>query len=276
MSKIALHTWHYDVTLLQREMLSTLATLEGWCGRPRILDVDDSIHLRRGGATAKYLAQQCDRIICGNQHLASIYEQWNNDVLILPTAVDVNKYRPRPAVTKSNVILGWIGSSSNLRYLEAIEPALAMLLDDNPCAKLHVVCDEPPCTKTIQADRIQFTKWSEDAEVGLIQSFDIGLMPLQDSPWARGKCSFKMLQYLSCGLPVVVAPVGMNADVLKLGDVGIGVTTISQWVEALSFLLQDEAARLRLGLEGRKVVVRHFSIETLAPLYARYLNLGAH
>lgn len=270
---VSLNSRRYDVTLLQREMLSTFATLERWTGSPRVLDVDDSIHLFRGGAMAKSLASHCDRIICGNPYLAEIYKQWNSDVVILPTAVDTIRYCPNTlSVSNETIVLGWIGTSANLHYLEAIEPALATVLNEYQNTKLHVVCDKPPQMRLICPDRVEFTQWSVENEVAAIQSFSIGLMPLQDSPWARGKCSFKMLQYMACGLPVVVSPVGMNADVLKLAYLGYGPTSLSEWCDMLMHLIVDEDARLQLGHNGRQIAVQEFSVAALTPKFAKYLR----
>ena len=273
MAGVALKSRRHDVTLLQREMLSTFATLERWSGRPRVLDVDDAIHLFRGGATARTLAMQCDRIICGNPHLAEIYRKWNSDVVVLPTAVDTERYCPRASgAVRDTIVLGWIGTSANLRYLQAIEPALVMVLQRHPQAMLHIVCDKPPKLQAVAPSRVQYTPWSAASEVEAIQSFSIGLMPLEDSPWARGKCSFKMLQYMACGLPVVVSPVGMNADVLKLGEIGGGADTVAEWVEELVHLVEDDAARVRLGRNGRQIAEREFSVASLAPRFAGYLR----
>lgn len=273
MASVALKSQSYDVTLLQREMLSTFSTLERWTGRPRVLDVDDAIHLYRGGTMAKTLALQCDRIICGNPHLAEIYRQWNHDVVVLPTAVDTERYCPSATGAPGDgVVLGWIGTSANLKYLHDIEPALLAVIKQHPHVQLHVVCDKPPQMQDIPPERLQFTPWSAAIEVPAIQSFSIGLMPLEDSAWARGKCSFKMLQYMACGLPVVVSPVGMNADVLKLGGIGYGTATLAQWVDVLVDLVTDDAARSRLGLKGRQIVVGEFSVAALAPRLAGFLS----
>ena len=161
MTRVTLQSRRYDVTLLQREMMSTLATLERWTGRPRVLDVDDAIHLYRGGSPAKTLAKKCDRIICGNSHLAEIFQQWNSDVVVLPTAVDTERYCPRSSSTpRRHIVLGWIGTSANLRYLQAIEPALVTVLKQYPDVLLHVVCDKAPKMKKIKSERMQYTPWS--------------------------------------------------------------------------------------------------------------------
>lgn len=273
MAYAALQSHRYEVTLLQREMLSTFATLEGLTRSPRVLDVDDAIHLHRGGRTAQKIASHCDRIICGNNHLAEVYRQWNSDVVVLPTAVDAERYSPRKTVKSTDeIVLGWIGTSGNLPYLQIIEPAIVSVLKHHPRAKVHVVCDRPPQLPGIEPKRMQYTRWSSAIEVEAIQSFDIGLMPLEDTPWARGKCSFKMLQYMACGVPVAVAPVGMNNEILQLDDIGFGATSLTEWVDILDFLLSSESARLRLGLNGRQVVLREYSLKTLTPLFASYLG----
>jgi glycosyltransferase involved in cell wall biosynthesis len=273
MARIALQTRRYDVTLLQREMISTLATLERWTGRPRVLDVDDSIHLYRDGATTKSLAMHSDRIICGNPYLADIYRKWNSDVVVLPTAVDTDRYRPCEIESDGeSIVLGWIGTSANLRYLHEIGPALATVLKRHPKVMLHIVCNKPPKIQEVENSRVKYTPWSPAVEVSAIQSFDIGLMPLEDSLWARGKCSFKMLQYMACGLPVAVSPVGMNADVLGLGDIGRGPRTISEWEESLLELVENKQERLQMGIIGRQIVVREFSVVNLAPRFADFLR----
>lgn len=270
---VAIRSHRYDVTLLQREMVSTLTTLERCTGRPRVLDVDDAIHLYHNGDTAKALAAHCDRIICGNNYLAEIYRQWNSDVIVLPTGIDTQRYCPTAIMANHNdVVLGWIGTSSNLRYLQQIAPALAAVLKKHSNAILRVICDKAPNLPAIELSRVHYVPWSAEAEVAAIQSFSIGLMPLEDSPWSRGKCSFKMLQYMACGLPVVVSPVGMNSDVLKLGEIGYGATTLNDWVESLLHLIECDASRRRMGGNGRKIAESEFSVVSLAPLFAGYLR----
>lgn len=264
----------YDAVLLQREIMSSFVTLEPLTTRPRILDVDDAIFLQRGGAFAKRLAQLSDKVICGNNYLAEWFGRWNTNVDIIPTAVDTERYCPN-GVTKSSgqpLTIGWIGTSGNYKYLYEIEGALAKVIRAHPGTRLKVVGDQLPKFRNLTLDQLDFVPWSEAIEVQAIQSMDIGIMPLLDSPWARGKCSFKMLQYLAAGLPVVVSPVGMNAEILSLGELGIGATTEKQWVDGLIALLESKTLRARLGAEGRRVVESSFSIHVVAPQLARSLH----
>jgi glycosyltransferase involved in cell wall biosynthesis len=127
----------------------------------------------------------------------------------------------------------------------------------------------------VPSSRVDWVKWTERGEVTAIQSMDIGIMPLDDTTWTRGKCSYKMLQYMACGLPVVVSPVGMNAEVLSLGECGYGARTESQWVEGLVGLIEDWDLRQRLGAVGRRVVESNFSIQAVVPKLARCLLASA-
>lgn len=261
-----------DVTLFQRELLSTLVTLERLARAPRVLDVDDAIWLSRGGRAARRLAKWCDLVICGNSYIAEHFSPWNPRITVLPTAVDTDRYVPRTSTVGELPVIGWIGTSSNFPYLVGIEPALAAVLAARPDASVLIVSDRAPQLRALPPGRWRFQRWSAEREVADIQSMAVGLMPLADTPWARGKCSFKMLTYMACGVPAVVSPVGMNADVLAEGRVGLGVTGTSEWVEALCGLLDSADARREIGREGRRVAEARFSVRVVAPRLAALLK----
>lgn len=264
----------FDAVLLQREMLSSFITLEPFTKKPRILDVDDAIFLQRGGGFARRLAQISDRIICGNAYLADWFSAWNNHVTIIPTAVDTDRYVPvmSQAIIGEETVIGWIGTSGNLKYLYAIEPALAKVMKTHQNAKIRIVSDQRPEFHLIDMNRCEYIQWSEDIELNSIQGMDIGIMPLEESAWARGKCSFKMLQYMSCGLPVVVSPVGMNAEVLAMGNIGFGSATEESWIDALVALLDCVSLRSEMGAAGRQVAVESFSIHKIHHQIAKFIK----
>jgi glycosyltransferase involved in cell wall biosynthesis len=262
----------YDAVLLQREMLSSLTTLEGFTGRPRLFDVDDSIHLLRGGGFARKIASQCDRIIAGNEYLSEWYGRWNRNVSVLPTCVDTDRYAPPATRAGTGTTIGWIGTSANFPYLDSIEPALKRALDSDPALSLKVMADRAPVLPSIDPARWQFEQWSEAAEVAMIQSLDIGLMPLPDTDWTRGKCSFKMLQYMACGIPVIVSPVGMNVQVLAHGESGLAARDIEDWADAILALANAPDLRHRMGMMGRSVVESHYSVRSAAPKLAEILR----
>lgn len=270
---VVMATHHYDMVFFQRELISTFSTLEFLTRRPRVLDVDDAIFLRRGGRFTERLARQCELIICGNDYLADSFIRWNRNVCIIPTAVDTRRYSPKTAQAEDeHNVIGWTGMSSNFKYLYQMEYALAEVLKARADVIFRIIADASPNFRSIADDRIEFIRWSPESEVRNVQTMTIGIMPLADSAWERGKCSYKMLQYMACGVPVVVSPVGMNSQVLSMGAVGIGASTQNEWVEALLGLLSDTKVRSNMGMNGRSIVEKHFSIDVIAPRLAQCLR----
>ncbi|MEO3712059.1 glycosyltransferase family 4 protein [Roseateles flavus] len=246
-----------DLAFLQRHLLSTLHTAERALKIPYVFDVDDAIFLGTRGESADAIARGARHIICGNAFLADHFQRFG-PVTILPTAVDTDHFTARQAAP-ARPTLGWSGSSSGFPYLYAIEGALARVMQALPQVQLHIVADRPPAFRSLPTDRVQFTRWQPDIEVEVLKTFTVGLMPLEDSPWARGKCSFKMLTYMSCALPCVVSPVGMNREVLDLGACGLAAAGEQDWVEALQALLSDEALAWTMGQTGRRIVEQRFA-----------------
>ncbi|HEV7995845.1 MAG TPA: glycosyltransferase family 4 protein [Stellaceae bacterium] len=259
--------WNADVTLLHREMISTLCTFEGLTRRPRLLDVDDAIHLYRGGWAARKLARLADLVVVGNNWLAEAWRRWNGEVEVLPTAVDTAAYRVGPLPERPAI--GWIGSAGNLRYLEGIAPALGYVARRFPDVSIAVCCERAPDLPGLP---VRYVPWSAAAEADFLASITLGVMPLDDGPWERGKCSFKMLQYLAAGRPCVVSPVGMNREVLAQAEIGLAATTHAEWVAALSAILADRAGAQRLGAAGRALVEARYSLAALAPRLASLIR----
>lgn len=263
----------YDLTLLQREMISTYYTLERFTKKPRVLDVDDAIYLNGGGDFAKKIAQSCQHIVCGNEYLANWFSLWNRNISVQPTAVDTARYVPvKKAGSNENIIVGWIGTSSNLIYLNDIEPALCEIVRQYPHARIRIVSDTPPRFGAMDESKIEFIRWNAVSEVAHIQDFDIGLMPLRNTETAKGKCSFKMLQYMACGKPLVASPVGMNAQVLAKGHFGFAARSIDEWVDSLRNLITDATLRSSWGCTGRRVVEDNYSIDVIGPRFAALLK----
>lgn len=250
----------YDAVILQREFLSTLPTLEFLTKRPRILDVDDAIWMHRKGWAANTIARHADHIVCGNKFLAEYFEKFGKPVTIIPTPVDTRRFISETKVEPLRII-GWSGTSGGFRFLYSIQKALAAVLRDNQGWKLRIVSDAPPIFTDIPEENIEFIKWSVEDEVSTIASMDIGIMPLDDNEWSRGKCSYKMLLYMACEVPVVVSDCGMNTEVLAHGAVGYGAVTESDWHHYLTVLINDPVKRETAGKMGRKVVLDHYSVD---------------
>lgn len=268
-----LASYRHDISFLQRELLSTMITLEPLLKKPCVLDVDDAIFLFRQGETAKKLASLSELIICGNNYLADNFSQWCDQITVIPTAVDTNKFIPDKKINnaeKKNI--GWVGTSNNFQYLYRIAPALEIVLSKHKDVELKIISNKRPIFNSWLDKVVEFGHWTAKDEVSQIQKITIGIMPLNDGEWERGKCSFKMLQYMACGIPVVVSPVGMNKCVLSMGEIGFGASSQDEWVDSLDTLLNDPLTRQRLGNIGRTVVESNFSVEKIAKQLADTLK----
>jgi glycosyltransferase involved in cell wall biosynthesis len=263
----------YDVTLLQRELVSTLSTMERFTGRPRVLDVDDAVWLTsvRAERSFRSLVKMCDGVVCGNQFIADHVSQWNQNWILLPTAVDTERFRPGDAKPAAKLIIGWSGLHAGSKYLLGIERALFELLKTRKDAVLRVVSDSRPDFRFLQDSMVEFIRWSPDNEVRTIQEMSVGLMPIDDTLWSRGKCSYKMLLYMACGVPVVVSPFGMNKDVLAQSDVGFGAVSDEDWMTSIGRLLDDATQARSTGMRGREIVERHYSLAALSTRLGEYL-----
>jgi glycosyltransferase involved in cell wall biosynthesis len=270
--------------LLDRETLPRLSRR----GIPLVFDFDDAVFLsqpgggrwmellRRPRATTEALCQAADRVLAGNAFLAdfargAVGPQAADRVRIVPTAVDTRTMVPREH-GGSLPTLGWVGSDSTLPYLESLAPALRRVGERIPHRLLVVAGVARPRLPGVAFD---FVPWSADREAELVASLDVGLYPLDDTQWSRGKCGFKALQYLSCAVPCVASPVGVLSDIVRPGITGLHASDDDGWVEACSRLLSDAAERRRMGDAGRALVKARYSVETVAPLVAEAVEAAA-
>lgn len=267
----ALNSSRYDLRFLQRNLTATLCTWEPLLRKPFVFDVDDAIFLGPRGASADRIARSASFIICGNNFLADHFSR-HGHVAVLPTAVDTMRFVPRPAHQPVKQVIGWSGSSSGLKYLYGMEPAILSLLHKHPEAVLKVVSDKPPIFNTLPSERVIYEQWSPEREVAVLQEFAVGVMPLEDDLWARGKCSFKMLTYMAVGIPVVVSPVGMNSEILAQAPCGLGPRNIDEWVDAVSSLLDNSMLAETMGRAGRQLIETHYAKNVIGPQLARILK----
>lgn len=257
-----------DVTWLGRELVSGKYSLEGWAGRNRVFDVDDAIWLPYESDFSEKIVQHCHGVIAGNRFLADHYEKLGARVWLVPTSVDTDVWKPRNENVGNKWTIGWIGSSANLHFLSQIEEALGDFLASHSEAELLVACDREPSLKRLPVDRWRYSRWSIEREVELVQQMDVGLMPLDDSETARGKCGFKMLSYMSVGLPVIVSPVGVNQEILEHAQLGLPASSANDWYQALDRLYGNHQLGQQMGAAGRRVVEQHYSVIANAPKLA--------
>ena len=200
-------SWKADVTWISRQFLPAFAPLQALAKRPMILDVDDAVWLNTGGHRAQDLARASDLVVCGNSFLADQFSRWNTNVTIIPTAVNTSWYRPRRSLrTDDAPPWCWAGpapAATSLSSTPSREHCMRVLQHCSQ-AKLLIVADRPPQFKRLPASRVEFERWTPRTELAAFARMSIGLMPLADTDWCNGKCSYKMLCYMAAGLPVVV------------------------------------------------------------------------
>ncbi len=220
-----------------------------------VFDFDDAILFKSSPPYYSFIrklkfqamVKTADAVIAGNSYLKGLAEKYTNPdkITILPTPVDMSKYRKKEYGTKSNhVTLGWIGSKSTLKYLETLIPVFNRLGEKFNNLKLKIVGNA-----FFDCDKLQVEKkeWEYDDEVDDLVGFDIGLMPLDDTLWSKGKCSFKLIQYLGVGIVSVCSPVGMNKDVVEDGKNGFWATSLDEWEDQLSKLIENADLRKKMG-----------------------------
>jgi glycosyltransferase involved in cell wall biosynthesis len=286
----------HDVVWLEKEAFPYLpAFIETTLLRrvPYVVDLDDAWFYRyeahpsplvrallRGKIDA--VMRNAAIVVAGNDYLAARARAAGaRRIEIIPTAIDLARYgdasaahaEARPAVARPRpAVVGWIGIPLNAHYLTLIEPALRLVARQE-LITLHVVgAPLPPELAGIPAASFP---WSEATEVARIGDFDIGIMPLHDTPWERGKCAYKLLQVMAAGKPVIAAPVGANCQVVRHGVNGFLAATQAEWADALRALAGDPALRSRMGEEARRTVAAQYSVATAGPRLASVLAEAA-
>jgi len=203
-----------------------------------------------------------DLVLAGNRYLAKIARVASKNVRVLPSTVDVEHLAPSEESDPGFVAV-WIGQRATLPHLESVREAVLEAGASIPGFKLRVIADAAPAGA-------EFVPWSEDAErVGLARAH-VGLMPLPQNPFTRGKCGYKLLQYYAAGIPAIASPVGVNRVLLDAG--GVAARTPAEWTDAVSALAADPARRAGLGAGGRSFVARRYASARLAPRLVGLLN----
>ncbi|NWG04149.1 MAG: glycosyltransferase family 4 protein [Syntrophaceae bacterium] len=273
----------YDAVCIQRRLLSPLEF--SWVRKKSskvLFDLDDAIMYRSSSSPHPrslsrflkfwWMVRGSDVVTVGNQFLKKEVLQVDRSkkVFVIPTSIDTGFYPKKKSLSKNpEIILGWMGTKGNLRYLKTLEPVFETLYQRFPQLKLKIVSDDfyHSHLPTIQKP------WRLEEENEDLISFDIGLMPLSDDLWSKGKCGLKMIQYLSVGVPVVCTPVGINSDIVKDGENGFWAQNHQEWVDRLSTLIQHPELRSRMGLKGIESVEKEYS---LAVTSEKFYNVLQH
>lgn len=273
----------YDAAIINAEVFPLLP---GFLERhalhtPYVYDFDDAFFLKyrleRFRRFSFLLKNKLDPVVegaaavtAGNSYLLTYAKQHNDRAVHLPTVVDTDRYAVVPCRDASVFTVGWIGSGSTAVYLSEIASALEVLGKEGN-VRFVVVGGRMDPIPGVEVRQIQ---WSEDTEIDLINSFDIGVMPLFDDEWAQGKCAFKLIQYMACGVPVIGSRVGANVDVVT-PECGFLASTSTEWLVALRALRDDSLLRARMGQAGRQRVEDRYSLRYALPILSNALHQAA-
>ncbi|MCF6155435.1 MAG: glycosyltransferase family 1 protein [Candidatus Brocadia sp.] len=258
--------WHWQLWYLRRKHIRI------------IYDFDDAIMFKSpvdgGGRSFKRqrtfarMVRYSDQIIAGNQYLKSKAIPYNKNIDILPTAIDTRKYTTKDyCSSKEKITIGWIGSKSSLPFLKELIPAFDYVASQYKSVELKIICNDFFDCNTMPVIKKMWVLEDENAD---LQDIDIGLAPLPDHEWTKGKCATKLLQYLSVGIPAVCSPVGVHTEIIKEGENGFFAASAEEWIEKIGLLIKDKALRERMGMEGKKTVESAYSLKANIP---KFINI---
>ncbi|MCR5887053.1 glycosyltransferase family 4 protein [Hymenobacter sp. J193] len=267
----------YDFVFIHREAAPIGPPVFEWIiakvlQKKIIYDFDDAIWMKDPAGEQTFISrlkwqqkvgQICRwayKVSCGNAYLRDYALQFNAHSFINPTTLDTENLhnRIRDQYLPGRPIIGWTGTHTTLRHLDLIWPVLERLEQEGYDFEFRVISNQGPEYAGLR--NFRFTPWNKETEIADLSQFNLGLMPLVDDPWARGKCAFKALQYMSLGMPALVSPVGMNTEVVQDGQNGFVCDTPEQWYNALRELLASQDLRATQGTAARRTIVERYSV----------------
>ncbi len=278
----------FDIIFIHREAFLLGSTyFEKQFGKSKaklVYDFDDSIWLgdtsdankklrwlKYPGKIAKIISIS-DMVFAGNKYLANYASYYNTNIKIVPTTIDTEEYKRNPASrrTDGKVCIGWTGSITTIKHFEVAIPILTKLKRKyGDKLVIKVIGDKNYVHKELD---IKGQGWSKENEISELSSFDIGIMPLPDDEWTKGKCGLKGLQYMALEIPAIMSPVGVNKEIIKDGINGFLADKEAEWIEKISFLIDDEKRRNEMGIEARKTIIEQFSKDSEKGHYLSYFN----
>lgn len=272
-----------EIFFVQRLAIPLLAwpeVLAAKRGAPLLFDFDDAIFLgSNAAATAlrraafEQVCRSATLVVAGNAWLAG-HVPAGVETHIIPTCIDTDLYHPRARQAEGPVVVGWMGTGTNLPGLEAVVPAIQALRGQGVPFRF-LLCSDERDEALIARLGAEFRYWSKETELETLQSFDIGLMPLKDDEWSKGKCSFKIVQYMATGTPAVASAVGFNVDAVADGETGTLVPPGREWTGALQRLIEDDDLRGRMGRAARERALTMFDVRVAERRYEALLAAAA-
>jgi len=274
----------FDVLWVEKEFLPWVPFCVEWLAIKRdvpfVADYDDAIFHKYDlnvnplvrtvlGTKIARVMSRAALVTVGNQYLGQYAKGAGaKRVEVLPTVIDLKRYPPRQPGRSICVTVGWIGTPSTSHYLYLVREVL-----DRVCKELRArIMLVGSGSMRLEGMPVEIHTWLEDTEYDKLGAFDIGIMPLPDEPWERGKCGYKLIQYMACGIPVIASPVGINREIVEHGKNGFLADSQDEWLEYLRILISSRELRLVMGAEGRARVEREYSVQVTAPRLARWLR----
>lgn len=285
--RVLFSLYQYERIVIEKELFPFLPSWAEYIlnrtGQKYVVDYDDAVFhnydLHSSFFVRLLLKNKIDnimryshKVLAGNSYLADRARKAGaSKVIIVPTVVDSNRYFQAYS-TKPGcpVKVGWIGSPTTLKYLKGLLPVFEKL-QKKYSFELVIIGGG---TSIGFSGKETLVAWSEEGEVKEIQQLDIGIMPLTDSPWERGKCGYKLIQYMACGLPVVGSPVGVNKDLISEGGNGFLSSSENEWEMYLGKLISNQNLRIQMGQEGVKRVKDHYTLQKVLPTYLHALDIN--
>ncbi|HEX5171543.1 MAG TPA: glycosyltransferase family 4 protein [Cyclobacteriaceae bacterium] len=203
------------------------------------------------------------RISCGNEYLRQYGIQFNSRSLLNPTTIDSENQHNRELYAvqkdKNRIVIGWTGSHSTLKYLYLLESILQQIQNTFPQVDVLVIADKIP---SMNLPRLMYKPWSKESEIRDLMQLHIGVMPLPDDEWSKGKCGFKALQYMALEIPAVASPVGVNKEIIRHEVDGYLCSSDEEWVSVLGKLIKSSSLRAEIGKAGRQTVIERYSVSS--------------
>lgn len=243
-----------------------------------IYDLDDAVYLRPAlRPRVDAILREARVVVAGNEYLATHAREFNEQVVVIPSVVDTDLYLP-PIGDRhpgdDRVIIGWIGSDPNRGDLSPMRPVFDWLGEHHGEQAILRIVSDRPLEMGIRL-RKEFVPWTLPSSPIELQQFDIGIMPLEDTEWNRGKCGFKLIQYMAVGAAAVASPVGVNQEIVTNAKTGYLATTVDEWQHRLGSLIKDTQVRVQMGQAARKSIEQRYSVQAVFPLIVDALQHGA-
>ncbi len=265
----------YDVVYIYRDAFFFGTFFERWLKKKKvriIYDFDDAIWLMdknenqgifnklKNPEKTATISALSNSVIVGNEYLASYASNHNTNVVIIPSTIDFKDYKISSKVEASDrICIGWTGSFSTIKHFETIQPALKRIKEKYADRVYFKLIGDPSYINNELS--IQGVRWNAETEAQDLSELEIGIMPLPDNEWTKGKCGMKGLQYMALEIPTIMSPVGVNKDIIQDGQNGFLASGTEEWVDKLSLLIEDATLRKKLAKAGRKTVEKEFSVE---------------